>query len=66
MVIEPWAFCHVRIVCMGVVEQGIYIFEDNKCITTLLCMLVWRLFMSLCVQHDSKWRQLSFFFTLHK
>jgi len=34
--------------------------------TALLCRLVRRLFMCLFVQHDSKWRQLSFSFNGHR
>lgn len=34
--------------------------------TTLLCHMVLRLFMSLFLQQDYKWRQLSFWRALHK
>ena len=32
---------------------------DNAC-AALFCMLVFRLFMCLILQHDNRWRQLSF------
>ena len=34
--------------------------------TTLLCQFVLRLFMFLFVQHDSRWRHVSFWWDLHR
>lgn len=62
LVMNLHVFMSVRHLVMGWANKV----SACACTTTLLCILVLRLFICLFVKHERRWRQLSFRFNRHK